>query len=124
MPIMAQKTIVQLIDDLDGKELKLGQGETVTFGIDGVDYELDVSNRNAKKLRDALAGYVSAARKVGGSRSRGARTSSGGGAGTAKRDPEQTRAIREWAQRSGHQVSDRGRIPASVVDAYEQAHSG
>jgi hypothetical protein len=115
---MAQKTIVQLIDDLDQGEAD----ETVSFALDGTNYEIDLSEKNAKELRDTFARYVSAARKV----SRGGGRASGGGrsrpTGGGRMDREQAGAIREWARRNGHQVSDRGRIPASVVNAYEAAH--
>jgi hypothetical protein len=109
---MAQKHIVQLIDDLD-------QGtaaETVSFGLDGSQYEIDLSAKNASKLRDALADYVANAR-----RARGSRSYSAGGrrAGRPTRtDREQTQAIREWARKNGHKVGEKGRIPATVLEAY------
>ena len=120
---MARKVQVILSDDLDEN---LSADETVSFALDGTNYEIDLSDKNAKELRDAFSRYVSAARKV----SRGGRSSSsssGGGAsrgrGTGGRmDREQAGAIREWARKNGHNVSDRGRIPASVVEAYESAH--
>jgi hypothetical protein len=111
---MAQKHIVQLIDDLD-------QGaavETVAFGLDGAQYEIDLSAKNAAKLRDALAVYVANARRA--SRA-GARPYSGtghrGGRPT-RSDREQTQAIREWARKNGHKVGEKGRIPATVLEAY------
>lgn len=116
---MAQRVITQLVDDLDGKELKDGQGETVTFGLDGVTYEIDLATKNASSLRNALQPYVDVARKSGGNRSGATRRRSGP---STTRDAEQTKAIREWAKANGHKVSDRGRISAEVVDAYEAAH--
>lgn len=111
---MAQKVTVSLIDDLDGDKAD----ETVEFGLDGKNYEIDLSSGNAGKLRDALADYVSAARRPGG------RRRSGGGATTAARRPavdrEQNQAIRDWARKRGMKVSDRGRIPADVLEAYHQ----
>ena len=117
---MARKVQVILSDDLDEN---LPADETVSFSLDGTSYEIDLAEKNAKELRDVFSRYVSAARKVG----RGGRSSSGGGGtrgrGTGGRmDREQAGAIREWARKNGHAVSDRGRIPASVVDAYEAAH--
>ncbi len=117
---MARKVQVILSDDLDEN---LPADETVSFSLDGTSYEIDLAEKNAKELRDVFSRYVSAARKVG----RGGRSSSGGsgtrGRGTGGRmDREQAGAIREWARKNGHAVSDRGRIPASVVDAYEAAH--
>src|SRR3954453_19904556 len=115
---MARKVQVTLSDDLDEN---LPADETVSFSLDGTSYEIDLADKNAKEMRDALARYVSAARKGG----RGGTRASGGGRsrGTGGRmDREQAGAIRDWARKNGHAVSDRGRIPASVVEAYEAAH--
>jgi hypothetical protein len=118
---VAQRTVVELIDDLDGKPISPGQGETVTFGLEGKEYEIDLSARNAAKLRDALAQYVSAARKVGGGSSRRGRRSSASTT-RVRPDKEQTRAIRDWAQSQGYEISARGRIPANILEAYDSAH--
>jgi hypothetical protein len=110
---MAQKVTVSLVDDLSGAQAD----ETVSFGLDGKSYEIDLSGKNADKLRQALADYVAAARKPGGSRKSGA-------AAAVRRpaiDREQNQAIREWARKQGMKVNDRGRIPSEVVDAYHQA---
>lgn len=110
---MASKTLVILEDDLDGGEAD----ETVSFSLDGVSYEIDLSAKNAGKLRDALAGYVGASRRVGGRAARGraaGRTSRTGSANTAD--------VREWARKKGYEVSERGRIPANIVEAYNAAH--
>ncbi len=121
---MARKVQVILSDDLDEN---LPADETVSFSLDGTSYEIDLAEKNAKELRDAFSRYVSAARKVGrGSRSSGGNGngSSGGGRGRSsggRMDREQAGAIREWARKNGHAVSDRGRIPGSVVEAYESA---
>ena len=118
---MARKVQVILSDDLDEN---LSADETVSFSLDGTSYEIDLADKNAKEMRDVFSRYVSAARKVG----RGSRTSGGGGGGGRGRstggrmDREQAGAMRDWARKNGHSVSDRGRIPASVVDAYEAAH--
>jgi hypothetical protein len=118
---MARKVQVILSDDLDEN---LSADETVSFSLDGTSYEIDLADKNAKEMRDVFSRYVSAARKVG----RGSRASGGGGGGGRGRstggrmDREQAGAIRDWARKNGHAVSDRGRIPASVVDAYEAAH--
>jgi hypothetical protein len=117
---MARKVQVILSDDLDDS---ISADETVTFALDGTTYEIDLSESNASEMRDALARYVSAARKVS---SRGARASGAGRSratgGGGRMDREQAGAIREWARKNGHEVSDRGRIPASVVEAFEAAH--
>ena len=112
---MAQKVTVSLIDDLDGDRAD----ETVEFGIDGKNYEIDLSGENAEKLRDALASYVAAARRPGGRR----RASGPANTAASRRpsvDREQNQAIRDWARKRGMKVSDRGRIPADVLDAYHQ----
>jgi hypothetical protein len=122
---MAQRTMVTLIDDLDQGEAD----ETVEFGVDGATYEIDLSDANAAKLRDALADYVAHARRLGGRR-RAGRTTAGPAtsagpsrpSGRASVDREQNQAIREWARRQGLTVSERGRIPAEVSEAYHKAH--
>lgn len=111
---MAQIREIRLIDDLDGDTAD----ETVEFGIDGKNFEIDLSKGNAGKLRDALAAYVAAARRAGGRR-RGS-SSPGAPARRPAIDREQNQAIREWARKRGMKVSDRGRIPADVLEAYHQ----
>ncbi len=112
---MAQIREVRLIDDLDGE----AADETIEFGIDGKNYEIDLSKENAAKLRDALASYLASARRSGGRR----RSSASSGGAAARRpsiDREQNQAIREWARKRGMKVSDRGRIPAEVLETYHQ----
>jgi hypothetical protein len=114
---MAQKIQVLLIDDLDQGPAS----ETVSFALDGTGYEMDLSQENAAKLRDAVAPFVAHARRAG----RGGIRSGGPGRivrGTARADREQTQAIREWARKNGHKVSERGRIPGTIIDAYHSAH--
>src|SRR5262249_20857144 len=116
---MAQKVTVTLVDDLDGGTAE----DTVEFGIDGVSYEIDLSAGNAAKLRDSLSDYVSHARKAGGRRNKAATTARRASAGgRASVDREQNAAIREWARKNGFNVSDRGRIPAEVLDAYHKGN--
>jgi hypothetical protein len=112
---VAQIREVRLIDDLDGE----AANETVEFGIDGKNYEIDLSKGNAGKLRDALAAYVAAARRSGGRR-RGGGATAGAAARRPSIDREQNQAIREWARKRGMKVSDRGRIPADVLESYHQ----
>jgi Lsr2 len=109
---MAQKITVALEDDIDGGPAD----ETVRFAIGGVDYEIDLSKRNAAAFRRQLAPFVDHARKAG----RGARRRPGRSA--ASRD--RSGAIRAWAKEQGIAVSDRGRIPVSVVEQYEAANTG
>ncbi|MFF1450179.1 Lsr2 family protein [Streptomyces sp. NPDC058274] len=108
-----QKTVIVLTDDISGGEAD----ETLTFGVDGKTYEIDLNGKNAAKLRDALAPYIEKGRKTGGrpgavSRGRGAAKSSG----------EDTAAIREWAKQNGYEVNDRGRVPATIREAYSKAN--
>jgi Lsr2 len=115
---VAQKVQVILVDDVDGGAAE----ETVSFALDGTAYEIDLSSKNASALRDAVAPYVGAARKAGrasGGKSSGGRSRSGGSSASA--DREQNQAIREWAKKKGFKVSDRGRIPADVVEKYHAA---
>ena len=109
---MAKRTVVALEDDLDGSPAD----ETVTFGLDGVSYEIDLSAANAAALRETLARWTGVAERVGGRRSVKRR-----GSGAVKRG--NGAVVREWARANGHDVSDRGRVPASIQDAYDKAHA-
>jgi hypothetical protein len=118
---MATMTTVTLIDDLDNSSAAT---ETVAFGLDGASYEIDLNEKNAKKLRDALGNYVANARRVDGARRvtvRAKPARNRGGRRTAP-DREQTAAIRDWARKQGYEVSDRGRLSAAVVEAFNAAH--
>lgn len=115
---MAQKVLVQLIDDLDGTAAE--DVEAVTFGLDGVTYDIDLKPDNAAKLRDALADFVASGRRMGGRTKKATNTTRTIVA--EARTKEQTRAIREWAKKQGHELSDRGRIPTSIIEEFEQAH--
>ncbi|WP_349428098.1 Lsr2 family protein [Microbacterium sp. LWS13-1.2] len=117
---MARRIVHQLVDDIDGTLLEAGEGETVLFSLDGVAYEIDLTEENASALRSALERYTKAARAVSSSRA----TSSTASAGRKRRRSGQQdfSAVREWAKQNGYQVSERGRVPASVLEAYEAAH--
>ena len=106
---MAQKTVVQLVDDLDGSMAT----ETVRFAVDGASYEIDLNRSNAKALRDSLADFTVAGRRVSDQPRRQARV------GT--RGQEQLDALRAWARANGYEVADRGRISQRVQDAYPAA---
>ena len=112
---MASKTIVELLDDLDGSPAD----ETVRFGLDGKDLEIDLSAQHAGVLRDILADYVAVGRKA---------TSSGGGQSKQRAlkpgsNKEQNQAVREWARGQGLPVSERGRIAADVQAKFDAAHT-
>jgi hypothetical protein len=111
---MAQRVQVLLVDDIDNSDAD----ETVTFALDGVTYEIDLNATNAAKLRDEFAAWVGHARRAGGRKTSG-RSSSGSGAGSRRKDVS---AVREWARQNGHDVSERGRIPAAVQEAYDKAN--
>lgn len=113
---MAQHVNVKFVDDLDGSEAS----DTIFFGLEGRHYEIDLSDENAAKLRDTLASFVGAARKSGGrsftsSRPRASRP--------ATADREHTATIRQWARDNGHNISERGRIPGTVLQAYQERAS-
>lgn len=112
---MARKVQVLLTDDLDGGDAD----ETVTFALDGTSYEIDLSAKNSKALRDAFSVYVGHSRRVAKGRRSGVTS---GSRSPATTDRAQTQAIREWGRRHGHQVSDRGRVPTAVVEAFNAAH--
>jgi hypothetical protein len=108
---VAQRTVIRLIDDIDGKEIE-ANGQTVNFTYNGTTYEIDLSEKNAKKLDDVLSPFVAAARRVGGRRSRGSLS----GAGDVD-----NRAVRAWAMSNGIELSSRGRIPTDVIEKYKAA---
>jgi hypothetical protein len=109
---MAQRVQVMLVDDIDGTEAV----ETVSFSLDGVSYEIDLTASNAKKLRNDLGTWVGHARRSGGRKNS---RRAGASAGQRRSD---LGAVRQWARKSGHQVSDRGRISAGILAAYDKAH--
>jgi len=111
---VAQKTTVHYVDDLDDDQ---AAEETVTFGLDGVTYKIDLSAAHAATLREDLATWLDHAHRTSG-RTRPARTHRR----SARADRAQTAAIRDWARSNGRTVSDRGRIPADVLDAFTAAH--
>jgi hypothetical protein len=127
---MAQKTVVSLLDDLDGES---EADETVEYALDGVTYEIDLTTENAEDLREIFAPYIAAARRTGGrrasgggrsrpassSRSGSSSSSPGSGSGIAARGRQALKEIRTWAKENGWTVSDRGRLPNNVVEAYD-----
>jgi hypothetical protein len=117
---MARRIVHQLVDDLDGTVLEIGSGETVLFSLDGAAYEIDLTDDNASALRDSLAPYVAAARSI--SSSRGSSGSGGGGSKRRRTGQQDYSAVRAWAKSNGYKVSERGRVPASVLEAYEAAN--
>ncbi|MFE3262406.1 Lsr2 family protein [Nocardia sp. NPDC059091] len=110
---MARKVVVSIVDDFDGESVA---DETVTFTLNGVEYEIDLSRANAGQLRGAFEPWISHARKV-----RGTRRKSAAGNQRALADREESMAARKWARANGLQVSARGRIPTEVLQSYRAA---
>lgn len=112
---VAQRVQVLLVDDLSGEEAQ----ETVRFALDGADYEIDLTDEHAAKLRSELEPYLSKGRRVRpGATARPAKPASG----TSAASRDETRQIREWAQQNGFAPSDRGRISKEIREAYAAAH--
>jgi hypothetical protein len=108
---MAQKVNIVLVDDIDGSDAS----ETVSFGLDGASYEIDLNDSNAAALRESLSAYVGHARKVtGATRGRKSR-------GTVTNAGPTARELRDWARSNGFKVSDRGRVPSEVREAFDAA---
>ncbi len=117
---MAQRVNVVLVDDIDGSDAV----ETVTFALDGVEYEVDLSEQNADKLRESLSLYIGHGRRTGGRRrsgSAGEQKSSRSRSSASSESPSASE-IREWARANGHTVPDRGRVSSEVREAYAAAH--
>jgi hypothetical protein len=110
---MAKQVITLLTDDLDGSEAD----RSVEFGLDGVNYSIDLSDKNIGKLRKALDPFLAAATRTGRGRV-DVRSRRGAAAAPGRVGREQNQAIREWAGKNGYEVSERGRIPSSVVEAF------
>jgi hypothetical protein len=109
---MAQKIQTLFVDDLDGSEAE----GTVRFGLDGANYEIDLSTIHAEELRKVLAPYTRAGRKVAGAGRRAAR-----GQGKAAANGFSTNEVRDWAKANGIEIKDRGRVPADVVTKFRAA---
>ena len=105
---MATKVLTTFQDDIDGSNAT----QTIHFALDGVEYEIDVSDRNANRLRNSLDEFITHGRKVGGKRTRKKTASSG---------QVDTKAVRAWAQANGIEVNARGRIPAEIIHRYRSA---
>ncbi|MGB3769522.1 MAG: Lsr2 family protein [Rhodococcus sp. (in: high G+C Gram-positive bacteria)] len=114
---MAKQVVVQLVDDIDQTPLD-DTGEHITFAVDGIRYEIDLSADNAAEFRRTVGYYVKYAAKV----SSTAKSERGGAKPIGRRSAEQTKAVREWAIDAGYNLSARGRIPSEVQRAYDAAH--
>jgi hypothetical protein len=103
---VATKVLTTLQDDIDGSTAT----ETVHFALDGVEWEIDLSERNANRLRNSLSDFIQHGRKVGGKKRKPAST-----------NHVDTKAVRKWAEANGIQVNTRGRVPTEVVERYKAA---
>ncbi|TCM42765.1 Lsr2 family protein [Kribbella sp. VKM Ac-2568] len=110
---MAQRVEILLTDDLDGRDLPAGKGETVTFALHGSSYEIDLGTKNAAALRKALAVYIEAARPIRNRRAKKVTRSTIGA---------DARTVKAWARANGYEVNDRGRVPADIRNAFEAAN--
>jgi hypothetical protein len=111
---MARKTVIQLTDDIDGTPIADGAGRTIPFALDGIAYEIDLSDAHLAELHEALTPYTTAGRRTG--------RKSNGPSGPAKTNKTELAKIREWARQNGHEVSDRGRVSSTIRDAYDAAN--
>lgn len=123
---VAKQLITQLTDDIDGTAIDDGSGESIEFSVNGVAYAIDLKSKNATEFHRKLDYYISHAERIGGRKRRTTKASgastTGSAAAPAKRDREQTKAIREWANSNGYELSGRGRIPEHVIEAFDNAH--
>jgi hypothetical protein len=122
---VAKRVTTQLVDDIDGSVIDDESGETIEFAVNGVEYVIDLKAKNANEFHRKLDYYIEHSTRVGGRKRKpspaGATTPAKTGT-PAARDPAQTRAIRQWAADEGHPISDRGRIPAHIEEAFNAAH--
>ena len=116
-PAVAQKKHVMLIDDVDGSPA----AETVRFALDGAEYEVDLNEAHAEALRESFAEWIGSARKVSGRRTTVGRRSRSSPTTASPSTPDNA-TVRQWARQNGYTVSDRGRIPTNVREAYELAN--
>ena len=119
---MAQRTIVQLVSDLSGDEMKAGEGRTIEFSVDGASYTIDLTEKEAAGFDKALATYIEHATKTSGGAGGRKRSGSSAKSGSG-RSKDELANIRAWAQANGHQVSERGRIKKDILDAYHAANT-
>lgn len=111
---MAQRTEIILIDDVDGSSA----AETIEFALDGVTYEIDLSDTNATRLRSDLSDWMEKARRTGGKKKRGGVASASSSSSSSTGRKEHLAGLRAWAKENGIQVSERGRVPADVEEQY------
>jgi hypothetical protein len=114
---VAKKTIVEIIDDIDGEPIESG-GETIRFAVNGTEYSIDLNGKNATEFHRKMNYYIKHGERIGGRR----RGSSPKPASKAEAGGTNIREIRAWARANGHDVASKGRIPEDIVAAYSAAH--
>lgn len=114
---MAKVTRVELVDDLDGTVIEKNGGETVKFALDGTNYSIDLTKKNAEAFRSTLAKYIDKAEREGGRTASTSRRS-----GSSRRSTAELNAIREWANANGYQTAPRGRVKTDIMVAYDKAN--
>lgn len=112
---MAQRVVTLLVDDITGEESE--DVTNVTFSVAGTEYEIDLNDANHDAFMKALAPYMNNGRRI----KRGRRQVSRSQRSTTSPHGPSSADIREWAQSHGYEVSSRGRVPASVVEAFDKA---
>ena len=118
---MARTTIEQITDDFDGSDLDPTEVTVETFTVNGVDYSLDLGAKSAEKVNKDMRKWIDKATRIGGRQKRST-TRQAPAASAPRTDKAQLAAIREWARANGYEVSDRGRIPNTIVDAYNESN--
>lgn len=118
---MARATIEQITDDVDGSELDPSEVIVQTFTINGVDYSLDLGAKSAEKFDKDMGKWIDKATRIGGRHKRSS-SKQAPTVSAPRTNKEQLAAIREWARQNGYEVSDRGRIPNTIVDAFHEAN--
>ncbi|MDV6247855.1 histone-like nucleoid-structuring protein Lsr2 [Rhodococcus opacus] len=115
---MARKVVVEMVDDIDGTAFS-EDGESIHYGVDGVEYVIDLKDEHAKELRETFEYYIAHSTRVGGRKHRSDRPAK---PTTGKRPRDETKKIRAWAREQGYELSSRGRIPTEVEQAFHDAH--
>lgn len=118
---MAKKTIEIITSDLSGEELERGQGRTITFSVDDSAYSIDLTDAEAQEFHDTLGKYTSVAARRSNRPAQARKTSGTSGSSGSGRTSEELAHIRAWAKANGHEVSDRGRIKAEIIEAFDKA---
>jgi nucleoid-associated protein Lsr2 len=119
---VAQRVVTRLVDDITGKQIADGEGETIQFAFGGYTYEIDLDPKNARKFNETMSFYVDHGRRTGKTSSAPLRRSGGSGKATRGSSEIDNSDVRVWAADNGYTVSPRGRIKSEIIEAYRAAH--